>query len=235
MQGRCHENTTRHVLGPYFDSDALEEVVAANLGQDSLLSIFGNAPFRHFCDRAIEKSVDYVESEHALIVNLAGQPGTEREQRTALGRLLHAVQDFYAHSNYVDLWLDAIPDAPRRRVGCGESSLAAPSPAPPRSRGPSAGLRGGGRLQRARPLEAAQRPPRASLRDFLDVAFPADGGFRLPRAGRGVPTVAKRLGRGPRGDIVVVDHGPACPPRSQRHRAPGRSVRHRCLGVGHHP
>jgi hypothetical protein len=46
----------------------------------------------------------YVEEEHAQIAALAHEAGQEGLQRAALGRLLHTVQDLYAHTNYVALW-----------------------------------------------------------------------------------------------------------------------------------
>jgi hypothetical protein len=105
MQAQYHVATTRQVLGGLLAQNALAQVVNANIGQDTLLAVLGAAPHHHFCDPVIERSLEYIESEHARIATLAGAPGSEQAQRAAFGRLLHTVQDFYAHSNYVDLWL----------------------------------------------------------------------------------------------------------------------------------
>lgn len=105
MRAEYHAAITRTVLGRFFSLEPLEEIVAANLGQDSLLSLLGNAPYRHFCDRELQRSVAYIEDEHQKIRAHAGGQQDVHEQRAALGRLLHTVQDFYAHSNYIELWL----------------------------------------------------------------------------------------------------------------------------------
>ena len=105
MYGRYHAQATREVLGAAFDAPALGEVIAANIWQDSLPGLFGAEPHRHFCDPQLAHSWAYVEDEHRRIIELAGQHNQSARQRAAFGRLLHTVQDFYAHTNYVDLWL----------------------------------------------------------------------------------------------------------------------------------
>ncbi len=105
MYGRYHAQATRQILGNVFDTRALRQIIAANVWQDSLQGLFGADPHRHFCDPHLARSWAYVEEEHARIVDLVGQPDAGTRQRAAFGRLLHTVQDFYAHTNYVDLWL----------------------------------------------------------------------------------------------------------------------------------
>lgn len=105
MYARYHVHVTKGALWLYFAENALKQIVDANVSQDSAASLFGSDAHRHFCDRVLANSFAYIESEHATIVECAQTPGHESEQRAAFGRLLHTVQDFYAHSNYVDLWL----------------------------------------------------------------------------------------------------------------------------------
>jgi hypothetical protein len=105
MQAQYHIDMTKVALAGRFADDALAEIVAANVGQDSLWSVLGAEPHRHFCDPVLARSLAYIEEEHQLIGELAQQEDAESQQRAAFGRLLHTVQDFYAHSNYVDLWL----------------------------------------------------------------------------------------------------------------------------------
>ena len=107
MLAQYHITTTRQVLGDQFDATALRQVLRANISQDSWWSLLGPEAERHFCDPNIAHSWRYVEAEHATIAQLATTPGQENRQRQALGRLLHTVQDFYAHTNYVTLWLRA--------------------------------------------------------------------------------------------------------------------------------
>lgn len=105
MLSQYHIEITENTLGSFFTAPSLREIARANVGQDSLASWFGVETRRHVCDCTVEASLDYVEEEQATIAKLAQQPGDEARQRAALGRLLHTVQDFYAHTNYVSLWV----------------------------------------------------------------------------------------------------------------------------------
>ena len=52
----------------------------------------------------LKSSYAYMEEQRGLVVSSL----TERDAPSAwsaFGRLTHTVQDFYAHSNYIDLWL----------------------------------------------------------------------------------------------------------------------------------
>ena len=105
MKSRYHTELTRLTLQAHFSPDALEEIIAANLAQDALQNQLGSKAHFHFDNNKIAESLAYVESLHGQIAVLAAQSDHGKLQRAALGRLCHAVQDFYAHSNYVDLWL----------------------------------------------------------------------------------------------------------------------------------
>ncbi len=101
MIAEYHIAVLTETLGPHFSASALQQIIRANLGQDS-----GWTQFQmhvHFDNCAFAKGRAFVEQQHALIA------GTDdpKLMRAALGRLTHAVQDFYSHSNYVDLWLEA--------------------------------------------------------------------------------------------------------------------------------
>ena len=107
MQSRYHAELTRGALGAHFAPLALDETVRANLGQDALRYQLGTHPHFHFDNNRIAEGRAYVAALHMDILALAASVSDDnaRAQRIALGQLLHAVQDFYAHSNYVDLWL----------------------------------------------------------------------------------------------------------------------------------
>lgn len=107
MLGRYHIEITKRSLGDFFPSASLREIARANVGQDSLPSLFGAQAHRHVCDCSVEDSLAYIEEEHTHLAALTLTTGGEAKQRAALGRLLHTVQDFYAHTNYVALWLAA--------------------------------------------------------------------------------------------------------------------------------
>jgi hypothetical protein len=62
----------------------------------------------HFDSNAFEQSYAYLEEQQALIVSSLEKNDLLR--LVCFGRLMHTVQDFYAHSNYIDLWLSCKPD-----------------------------------------------------------------------------------------------------------------------------
>jgi hypothetical protein len=103
-----HVEMTRLAVGEHFSANALEKIIAANLNQDRLLGQIGHDEY-HFDGSAFEKSYKYVETQRALTgSSLAANDAPAAW--SAFGRLTHAVQDFYSHSNYVDLWLACQPD-----------------------------------------------------------------------------------------------------------------------------
>ena len=103
-----HARITRRALTDKFSPHALDAIVNSNVQQDSLLNQLGHDEF-HFDDNAFAASRAYLERQRALI-----RPALERGEAgrawQAFGRLVHSAQDFYAHSNYVDLWLACQPN-----------------------------------------------------------------------------------------------------------------------------
>jgi hypothetical protein len=102
-----HRSITLQALGKYFTPPALEVILAANLGQDTLRGQIGHDEF-HFDANAFAKSYAYLEANRDQV-----PPALERGDLftawRAMGRLTHAAQDFYAHSNYISLWLACFP------------------------------------------------------------------------------------------------------------------------------
>jgi hypothetical protein len=103
-----HVEMTRLAVGENFSSNALEKIIEANLYQDRLLGQIGHDEY-HFDGNAFEKSYAYVEEQRALTVSSL-MTNDSLSAWSAFGRLTHAVQDFYSHSNYVDLWLSRHTD-----------------------------------------------------------------------------------------------------------------------------
>lgn len=104
MLSRYHHQITLKALEMEFNANALDVIITANLGQDRLTGLIGH-PEYHFDDSQFSAGQAYVDSQHlAVRQNLAKdeQPVLAWQ---AFGRLSHAVQDYYAHSNYVALWL----------------------------------------------------------------------------------------------------------------------------------
>ncbi len=105
MELQYHEIITRDALGEFFAEAALREIIAANFRQDSPANLIGK-PYLHFDNDKIAESLAYIDGQLARLVGAAGDDAEiRRVQWDAFGRLCHTAQDFYAHSNYVDLWL----------------------------------------------------------------------------------------------------------------------------------
>ena len=99
-----HRAITIQALRGYFNPQALEVIISANLGQDHWLRGQIGHPEYHFDQNAFAESWAYLERNRAL-VRPALETGDAPAAQQALGRLTHAAQDFYAHTNYVTLWL----------------------------------------------------------------------------------------------------------------------------------
>ncbi len=94
-------------LDDKFSVRALEKISAANLYQDRPRGQFGYDEY-HFDNNAFEKSYAYIEEQRALTVSSL-MANDAPSAWSAFGRLTHTAQDFYSHSNYVDLWLARQP------------------------------------------------------------------------------------------------------------------------------
>ena len=99
-----HDSITRKALTGRFSPRALAAVLAANLKQDDLLTGQIGHDEYHYDNNSIAKSDRYLEEQRTLTLS-ALQHDDPSTAWTAFGRLTHTAQDFYAHSNYVDLWL----------------------------------------------------------------------------------------------------------------------------------
>lgn len=130
MQKRYHRLITERALGAVVGCQALEEIIAANLRQDRLLTGQIGHPEYHFDENAFAASLAYMEIQRRRIREAltAGRP---RSARQAFGRLVHAAQDYYAHSNYVALWLarqpGGVPPAANTIEPCDPALLASPA------------------------------------------------------------------------------------------------------------
>lgn len=108
MNTTVHRLITREALQGYFSAAALEIIVAANLGQDTLRGQISYDEF-HFDSNAFAANWEYIEWNRAL-VRLALEYEDPVLAQKVFGRLTHTVQDFYAHSNYVTHWLARFPE-----------------------------------------------------------------------------------------------------------------------------
>jgi hypothetical protein len=101
-----HIEIVTQTLGNKFSPRAFEAVLAANLGQDRLKGQIHH-PHYHFEDNCFAGGYAYMERKRELIQNSLAE-GSPLPAWQAFGKLTHAAQDFYAHSNYVQLWLETL-------------------------------------------------------------------------------------------------------------------------------
>lgn len=102
-------------LGGWFSPPAMSAIIQANINQDRLAGQIGHDEF-HFDNNAFDKSYTYIEEQRALTLSSL-QKNDLLSAWSAFGRMLHTAQDFYAHSNYITLWLSrfdgqALPPPP---------------------------------------------------------------------------------------------------------------------------
>jgi len=114
MKEQYHREITFQALNEYFCSDALETVIAANLGQDALHYQIGH-DYIHYDSNSFTAGNAYCK-ELRLSTIAALQNADTLAARESLGRLTHTVQDFYAHSNYVALWRETYPGASSDKI-----------------------------------------------------------------------------------------------------------------------
>jgi hypothetical protein len=108
MLTRYHIEMMHLALDDVFSSPALKKIIRANLSQDCVLGQIGHDEY-HFDNNAFEKSYAYIQEQRALTASSLKANDAPSAQ-AAFGRLTHTAQDFYAHSNYIDLWLNHQPN-----------------------------------------------------------------------------------------------------------------------------
>lgn len=114
MHRRIHREITSRALINCFNPTVLEKIIQANLGQDGLRGQLRH-PEYHFDNCRFTEGRDYIRVQREIIFNnlkylkRSNSFDYKKEEIKlawdAFGRLIHAAQDFYAHSNYVALWL----------------------------------------------------------------------------------------------------------------------------------
>ncbi len=110
MKPHYHRAITEQALRPHFNPAALESVVRANLGQDALQYQFVHDHF-HFDNSSFVAGDAYLEEQRRTVKSVLENGSQPLPARAAFGRLTHAAQDFYAHSNYIALWRERNPGA----------------------------------------------------------------------------------------------------------------------------
>jgi len=105
-----HEEMTREALSARVSPRALEIIIAANRKVDALSNQIGHDEY-HFDNNAIDEGFQYIKEQRGFVLAALLSPGV-LSAWIAFGRLTHTAQDFYAHTNYVSMWLDQHPGTP---------------------------------------------------------------------------------------------------------------------------
>lgn len=95
-----HDELTVRALRDVFSPDALEIIVDANRSMDGPIS--GLDPLNHFDNGEIEGSIVRMKERYDAI-RLTRDP---KEALELFGKIVHAAQDFIAHSNYVEIMIE---------------------------------------------------------------------------------------------------------------------------------
>ncbi|MBL8097505.1 MAG: hypothetical protein JNL73_25215 [Anaerolineales bacterium] len=99
MEAEYHIQILKRSIGGRVSAEVMDILIAGNLGQDSLIGLTHLE--YHFDNSLFGVSQAYVDGQRVLAQRWWGRPAGW----AAFGRLSHTVADFYAHSNYVRLWL----------------------------------------------------------------------------------------------------------------------------------
>ncbi len=99
-----HKRTTEAANQGVLESWQLDLVNDEHSSQDSVLNQTRSK--YHFDNCAFELGAEYVEEQWATIEE---HGLLDDESLSAFGRILHAVQDFYSHSNWIELYLEEEP------------------------------------------------------------------------------------------------------------------------------
>lgn len=108
--GDVHGQITRDALaGTIFDAN-LAVIIKAVVSQDISGSEGANEARRHFGDDNFSASLAYIDREKKKALNYASDADTDPDNRARslkhFGLMLHAAQDFYSQTNYVELALE---------------------------------------------------------------------------------------------------------------------------------
>lgn len=101
MNEQYHRQVTAEALGDLLSHEELEIVIKANVGQDNVWNWL-TTPERHYDGRFFAQAEAYIDKERARAVD-AFRGGDRVAALQTMGRLLHTRQDFYSHSNWMQL------------------------------------------------------------------------------------------------------------------------------------
>ena len=109
MYPNYHRQITQEALSARINSRALNKLIHANLAQDLPSGQMGH-PEYHFDDSQIELSNRYLTSLREETILQLCQNDDLLAAWKSFGKLTHLVQDFYAHTTYIRIWMERFDD-----------------------------------------------------------------------------------------------------------------------------
>jgi hypothetical protein len=125
-----------------FSKRALEQVADANEDVDRIVT--GSAAFfhpeRHFTNESFAASSNRLKSlKSQIVTKVTADPPDGDEARALLGQALHTLQDFYAHSNWIELANPGINTNLGRNTMADPATTLQACPTDPNTLGPNGG------------------------------------------------------------------------------------------------
>jgi hypothetical protein len=99
-----HMRITSEAVSSRFGRAAFRQVLYGNIGQDGLAGQIGH-PEYHFDDSQFARAYKYLGDLKGNIAKHIWWDHDIPAARHAYGQFTHALQDFYAHSNYISLYV----------------------------------------------------------------------------------------------------------------------------------
>lgn len=109
MLPQYHRQLLLDALSDKFSANAMQVIIRGNLSQDLPAGQIGH-PEYHFDDSQIAAGNDYIRSLRESALQRLIENQDIESCWLNFGKLTHAAQDFYAHTNYIRLWRESQED-----------------------------------------------------------------------------------------------------------------------------
>jgi hypothetical protein len=112
MDAEYHIQICRHAVGDKFTAEHLSVITNANIRQDGMFTGLLGHPEYHYDGGNLSYGENYLISQKKLVFDYLSDLSDATKALRAMGRYFHCLQDFYAHSNYVELWINSFGSSP---------------------------------------------------------------------------------------------------------------------------
>ena len=121
MKSNYHNEITRLALEDQFSESVLTSIVQANTKQDRINLQIGHDHI-HFDGSAFKSGFQYIAEQEQCLLNQI-QIENFHHAWEALGRITHSWQDFFSHSNYVQLWVEKHQNKTAEAIGVNDPDI----------------------------------------------------------------------------------------------------------------